>query len=122
MTSEIKAADAEAIYTTGIPQRAQAQMSKAIWDKTASSFLASGIVRAEPNDRAIPELLGTRYLSGAETLFKDTPALEVFQAHADEGAPVTWTDMMKLGHSIQFAVIANNHAITKIGCCCCTQG
>ena len=34
------------------------------------SILESGLVRAEANERAIPELLSTRYLSGAETLFK----------------------------------------------------
>jgi asparagine synthase (glutamine-hydrolysing) len=34
------------------------------------SILASGLVRAEANEQALPELLGTRYLSGTETLFK----------------------------------------------------
>src|SRR5436190_20116937 len=34
------------------------------------SILASGLVRAEANETALPELLGSRYLSGAETLFK----------------------------------------------------
>ena len=34
------------------------------------SILASGLVRPEANDGALPELLGTRYLSGSETLFK----------------------------------------------------
>ena len=34
------------------------------------SILESGLVRAEANDRAIPELLGARYLSGTETLFR----------------------------------------------------
>lgn len=34
------------------------------------SILASGLVRAEANDAALPELLGARYLSGSETLFK----------------------------------------------------
>ncbi|MEX1128837.1 MAG: asparagine synthase (glutamine-hydrolyzing), partial [Vicinamibacterales bacterium] len=34
------------------------------------SILASGLVRPEANDAALPELLGTRYLSGSETLFK----------------------------------------------------
>jgi asparagine synthase (glutamine-hydrolysing) len=34
------------------------------------SILASGLVRADANEQALPELLGTRYLSGAETLFK----------------------------------------------------
>jgi asparagine synthase (glutamine-hydrolysing) len=34
------------------------------------SILASGVITAEANDTALPELLGTRYLSGTETLFK----------------------------------------------------
>src|SRR5687767_2862096 len=34
------------------------------------SILASGLVRAEADEARLPELLSTRYLSGAETLFK----------------------------------------------------
>ena len=34
------------------------------------AILESGLVKAQPNEAAIPELLSTRYLSGAETLFK----------------------------------------------------
>ena len=34
------------------------------------AILASGLLRTEPNESALPELLGTRYLSGSETLFK----------------------------------------------------
>ncbi|MDQ3212643.1 MAG: asparagine synthase (glutamine-hydrolyzing) [Acidobacteriota bacterium] len=34
------------------------------------AILASGLIRAEANEAALPELLGTRYLSGSETLFK----------------------------------------------------
>jgi asparagine synthase (glutamine-hydrolysing) len=34
------------------------------------SILESGLIRASANETALPELLGTRYLSGAETLFK----------------------------------------------------
>jgi asparagine synthase (glutamine-hydrolysing) len=33
------------------------------------SILESGLVRASANEAALPELLGTRYLSGADTLF-----------------------------------------------------
>ena len=34
------------------------------------AILASGLVRAEANETALPELLGTRYLSGEDTLFR----------------------------------------------------
>ena len=34
------------------------------------SILASGLVTPEPDEHALPELLGTRYLSGTGTLFK----------------------------------------------------
>jgi len=34
------------------------------------AILESGLVTAEPNEGAIPELLSTRYVSGSETLFK----------------------------------------------------
>ena len=33
------------------------------------AILASGLAPAQPNEQALPELLGTRYLSGTETLF-----------------------------------------------------
>ena len=41
-----------------------------VFGSEIKSILESGIVHAEANDRAIPELLSTRYVSGAETLFK----------------------------------------------------
>ena len=41
-----------------------------VFGSEIKSILESGVVAAEANDRAIPELLSTRYLSGAETLFK----------------------------------------------------
>ena len=34
------------------------------------AILASGLIRAEANEEAVPELLGTRYVSGPETLFR----------------------------------------------------
>jgi asparagine synthase (glutamine-hydrolysing) len=34
------------------------------------AILESGLIRPEANEEAVPELLGTRYLSGTETLFK----------------------------------------------------
>ena len=37
------------------------------------AILASGLVPREANDAALPELLGTRYLSGTETLFRGIP-------------------------------------------------
>ena len=46
------------------------RQGRLIFGSEIKSILASGIVPAEANDRAIPELLSTRYLSGAETLFK----------------------------------------------------
>jgi asparagine synthase (glutamine-hydrolysing) len=40
------------------------------------AILESGLVRPEPNEQALPELLGTRYLSGSETLFKGIHRLQ----------------------------------------------
>jgi len=42
---------------------------RVIFGSEIKAILASGLVRAEANERAVPELLGTRYVSGAETLF-----------------------------------------------------
>ena len=39
-------------------------------------ILESGLVRPEANEQALPELLGTRYLSGTETLFKGIHRLQ----------------------------------------------
>ncbi|HMF59052.1 MAG TPA: hypothetical protein VK595_01690, partial [Vicinamibacterales bacterium] len=40
------------------------------------SILKSGLLRAEANESALPELLSTRYLSGTETLFKGIHRLQ----------------------------------------------
>ncbi len=40
------------------------------------AILKSGLVRAEANEAALPELLGTRYLSGTETLFRGIHRLQ----------------------------------------------
>jgi asparagine synthase (glutamine-hydrolysing) len=60
------------------------------------AILASGIVRAEANERAVPELLGTRYVSGAETLFAGVHRL--LPGHLlvfENGVPTTrqWWDI-----------------------------
>jgi asparagine synthase (glutamine-hydrolysing) len=40
-----------------------------VFGSEIKAILESGLVRAAANERALPELLGTRYLSGCETLF-----------------------------------------------------
>jgi asparagine synthase (glutamine-hydrolysing) len=40
------------------------------------AILESGLIRAEANEEALPELLGTRYLSGTETLFRGIHRLQ----------------------------------------------
>jgi asparagine synthase (glutamine-hydrolysing) len=44
--------------------------SRLLFGSEIKAILASGLVRAEANEDSLPELLGTRYLSGTETLFK----------------------------------------------------
>ncbi|HET7619373.1 MAG TPA: asparagine synthase (glutamine-hydrolyzing) [Vicinamibacterales bacterium] len=44
--------------------------TRLIFGSEIKAVLASGLVPARPNERAIPEILSTRYLSGPETLFK----------------------------------------------------
>jgi asparagine synthase (glutamine-hydrolysing) len=44
--------------------------NRLLFGSEIKAILESGLVRAEANEAALPELLGTRYLSGAETLFK----------------------------------------------------
>jgi asparagine synthase (glutamine-hydrolysing) len=44
--------------------------NRLLFGSEIKAILESGLVAREANERAIPELLSTRYLSGAETLFK----------------------------------------------------
>jgi asparagine synthase (glutamine-hydrolysing) len=44
--------------------------SRLLFGSEIKSILESGLVRAEADESRLPELLSTRYLSGAETLFK----------------------------------------------------
>ena len=44
--------------------------SQLLFGSEIKSILESGLIRAEPDESRLPELLSTRYLSGAETLFK----------------------------------------------------
>jgi asparagine synthase (glutamine-hydrolysing) len=67
-----------------------------IFGSEIKSILASGLVRPEANERAVPELLGTRYVSGAETLFAGIH--RVLPGHVlvfERGVPTTrqWWDI-----------------------------
>ena len=47
-----------------------------IFGSEIKAILESGLVRVQANEGALPELLGTRYLSGTETLFKGVHCLQ----------------------------------------------
>jgi asparagine synthase (glutamine-hydrolysing) len=67
-----------------------------IFGSEIKSILESGIVRAETNERAIPELLSTRYLSGAETLFKGIYRLQpghLLTFESGVATPRQWWDV-----------------------------
>src|SRR5260370_8076387 len=57
----------------------------------------------------------------AEAYFNNPSSSQILQVRAHKRAPVAWTHMMKLGHRIEFVVIAYNHAVVKIRCCCPPQ-
>src|SRR5919107_1026947 len=44
--------------------------TRLLFGSEIKAILETGLVRAEANERAIPELLSTRYVSGAETMFR----------------------------------------------------
>jgi len=50
--------------------------NRVLFGSEIKAILESGLVHAEANEPALPELLGTRYLSGTETLFKGINRLE----------------------------------------------
>ena len=67
-----------------------------VFGSEIKSIIESGIVDAQPNEPAIPELLSTRYLSGAETLFKGIYRLQPGHVMVFErGVPTTrqWWDV-----------------------------
>src|SRR3954447_3319254 len=53
------------------------------------SILKSGLIRAQANETALPELLATRYLSGDETLFKGIHRLQPGQTLIFENGAVS---------------------------------
>src|SRR5262245_11773608 len=50
--------------------------TRLLFSSEIKSILESGLVRPEANEPALPELLGTRYLSGTETLFRGINRLQ----------------------------------------------
>ena len=67
-----------------------------VFGSEIKAILESGLIRAEANERAIPELLSTRYLSGAETLFRGINRLLPGHVLTFEGGDVVtreWWDV-----------------------------
>jgi len=67
-----------------------------VFGSEIKAILASRLIRAEANERAVPELLGTRYISGTETLF--TGVNRLLPGHVlvfEDGVPTTrqWWDI-----------------------------
>ena len=70
--------------------------NRLLFGSEIKAILESGLVRAEANESRLPELLSTRYLSGAETLFKGIHRLLpghtlVFEHGSDHDARSTGT-------------------------------
>jgi asparagine synthase (glutamine-hydrolysing) len=63
--------------------------SRLLFGSEIKSILESGLIRAEADESRLPELLSTRYLSGAETLFKGVHRLLPGHTLVFEGGTVT---------------------------------
>src|SRR5918993_497756 len=63
--------------------------SRLLFASEIKAILASGLIRPEANDAALPELLGTRYLSGSETLFKGIHRLALGHTLVFEDGKIT---------------------------------
>jgi asparagine synthase (glutamine-hydrolysing) len=80
------------------------------------AILASGLVKAEPNERAIPELLSTRYLSGTETLFKGIHRLLPGHRLVFEAGTVTthrWWDVPVGRDNPEVASLSDGAAVAR---------
>ena len=70
--------------------------NRLVFGSEIKAILESRLVRAEANERALPELLGARYLSGAETLFTGIHRLLPGHVLVFEGGAATtrqWWDV-----------------------------
>ena len=70
--------------------------SRLVFGSEIKSILASGLVKAEANESAIPELLSTRYLSGTESMFRGVHRLLPGHVLVFENGAVTtrqWWDV-----------------------------
>jgi asparagine synthase (glutamine-hydrolysing) len=91
-----------------------------VFGSEIKAILESGLVRAEANDRAIPELLGARYLSGAETLFKGIHRLlpgHVLTLERGVAATRQWWDVPVRGASQEARhLISDADAVDEFRC------
>ena len=79
-------------------------------------ILESGMVRAEANEAALPELLSTRYLSGTETLFKGIHRLLPGHTLAFEKGAVTirqYWDVPAGGHVEEVSALSDREAVQR---------
>ena len=80
------------------------------------AILESGLVTPEPNEAAIPELLSTRYLSGAETLFKGIHRLlpgHVLVYERGNVATRMWWDVPTGRHRPDVARLSDDEAVAE---------
>ncbi|HWK12206.1 MAG TPA: asparagine synthase (glutamine-hydrolyzing) [Vicinamibacterales bacterium] len=89
--------------------------SRLIFGSEIKAILESGLVTAAPNEDAIPELLSTRYLSGAETLFRGIQRLLPGHTLVFENGAVTtrqWWDI-PVGASDRGAALPDDEAVAE---------
>ncbi len=80
------------------------------------AILGSGLVRAEANEAALPELLGTRYLSGPETLFRGIHRLQPGHTLVFDGGTVAirqYWDVPASGPSEALAQLSDREAVGR---------
>jgi asparagine synthase (glutamine-hydrolysing) len=80
------------------------------------AILESGLIRAEANELALPELLGTRYLSGTETLFKGINRLQPGHTLIFESGAVSirqYWDIPAGQPSAEFARLSDADAVRR---------
>ncbi len=90
--------------------------NRLLFGSEIKAILASGLVSAEANEPAIPELLSTRYLSGTETLFKGIHRL--LPGHLlvfEDGQVATrqWWDVPVGRENDEAATISDDRAVAE---------
>ncbi|HEY2432289.1 MAG TPA: asparagine synthase (glutamine-hydrolyzing) [Vicinamibacterales bacterium] len=92
------------------------RQGRLLFGSEIKALLASGLVRAEANEQAVPELLGSRYVSGTETLFRGVNRLLPGHLLVLENGHATtrqWWDVPTGRRTAEIAALSDGAAVAE---------